>query len=90
MDKTTESSVSGGTLLHTLPRNTLPLIFLCHFISSARLLISGSFSSMTALLLPASDHLHFRSLDPTSSIPCGAHYFTMALTRSLLAGAALQ
>lgn len=33
-EQTTESSVSGGTLLHTLPRNTLPLIFLCHILTS--------------------------------------------------------
>jgi len=42
---------------------------------------------MTALLLlTARDHLGFRLLDPTFSISCGAYYFTMALTCSLLAG----
>lgn len=89
IDKTTESSVSRGTILHILPRNTLPLVFLGHIINSARLLTSGSFFSMTALL-PARVPLHFRSLYPTFSISCGAHYFTMALTCSLLAGAAVQ
>lgn len=81
IDKTTESSVSRGTILHILPRNTLPLVFLGYIINSARLLTSGSFFSMTALL-PASIPLHFRSLYPTFSISCGAHYFTMALTCS--------
>lgn len=41
---------------------------------------------MTALLLTARDHLGFRLLDPTFSISCGADYFTMALTCSVLAG----
>lgn len=70
-----------------LHRITLPFFSLCHIINSSSFADFWVFFSMTALLLlAASDHLGFRLLHPTFSISCGADYFTMPLTCSLLAG----
>lgn len=53
-DKTTEFTLSSGTLMHVLLRIMLPFFFMCYIIISAHLLTSGSFSAwqLSYFLLP--------------------------------------
>lgn len=77
-DKTTEFTLSSGTLMH-VTQNHVAFLFLVlhHYLSSFA--DFWVFLSMTTLLLPtARDHLGFRSLYPTFSVSYDTDYFTMA------------